>query len=64
MVNTWMAVFLRVHCDAVEATRSQGDSSEDDMNIDSGIASGAMTLQTAMVEWKAEQEREGRRLAD
>ncbi|KMP06761.1 hypothetical protein CIRG_06442 [Coccidioides immitis RMSCC 2394] len=64
MVNTWMAVFLRVHCDAVEATRSQGDSSEDDMNIDSGIASGAMTLQTAMVEWKAEQEREGRRLAE
>ncbi|EEP77716.1 conserved hypothetical protein [Uncinocarpus reesii 1704] len=61
MVNTWMAVFLRVHADAVEATRSH-DVDEDKMDVD--VSGGNVSLQYAMSEWKTEQEREGRRLAE
>lgn len=63
MVNAWMAVFLRVHADAVEATRSRDLRDDDEMNDDQG-RTRSTRLQMALSEWKVEQEREGRRLAE
>ncbi|WEW59446.1 rRNA-processing protein utp21 [Emydomyces testavorans] len=63
MVNTWMAVFLRVHADAIEATKSQ-DMDGDAMNHEEVCVDGKADLQKVLSEWKAEQEREGRRLAE
>ncbi|KAK2808062.1 hypothetical protein FQN49_008752, partial [Arthroderma sp. PD_2] len=55
LVNTWMAVFLRVHDDAVEAAVGPGanDSEED-----------VFGTSVALRQWKAEQESEAKRLAD
>ncbi|PGH22980.1 hypothetical protein AJ80_02895 [Polytolypa hystricis UAMH7299] len=52
LVNTWMAVFLRIHADVVGNALS---SEEGDKNS---------LLQDALGEWKIEQERESKRLAE
>lgn len=59
LVNTWMAVFLRLHGDTIEAvTASPTDIGDDEaVNVN-------LPLQNALSEWKVEQEREGKRLAD
>ncbi|KAM5499654.1 rRNA-processing protein utp21 [Microsporum canis] len=59
LVNTWMAVFLRVHNDAVEAAVGfQSDGSNGSMFVTN------VALQQALREWKVEQESETKRLAD
>ena len=55
LVNTWMAVFLRVHADAVGGSFGILEGNKSNLNS---------TLQAALTEWKDEQEREGRRLAE
>ncbi|EFR05515.1 U3 small nucleolar RNA-associated protein 21 [Nannizzia gypsea CBS 118893] len=59
LVNTWMAVFLRVHDDAVEA--AVGPQSSDS---NGGLFGPNVALQQALSEWKVEQESESKRLAD
>ncbi|KAI1970239.1 rRNA-processing protein utp21 [Ophidiomyces ophidiicola] len=62
MVNAWMAVFLRVHADSIEATKSE-DVNRDTVDSD-GDDNGRIALQTALSEWKTEHENEGKRLAE
>ncbi|DAA77989.1 TPA_exp: Uncharacterized protein A8136_5692 [Trichophyton benhamiae CBS 112371] len=59
LVNTWMAVFLRVHDDAVEAAVGPQPSEGNGAIFGPNVA-----LQQALREWKAEQESEAKRLAD
>ncbi|EZF78934.1 hypothetical protein H105_00069 [Trichophyton soudanense CBS 452.61] len=59
LVNTWMAVFLRVHDDAVEAAVGPQSSEGNGTIFGPNVA-----LQQALREWKAEQESEAKRLAD
>lgn len=63
MVNAWMAVFLKVHADAVEVTKSRDVKGDDEMNYGEDTNENH-DLQTALIDWKVEQEREGRRLAE
>lgn len=67
LVNAWMAVFLKVHGDVV------GDVSGNDENENDGAGAGDgdreaeathAALREALGEWKVEQEREGKRLAE
>lgn len=67
MVNTWMAVFLRVHGDAAGDDDEDSDRHRNRM-VDEGedeedtVESGS--LQDALAEFKAEQDSEGKRLGD
>ncbi|OJD22740.1 hypothetical protein ACJ73_05910 [Blastomyces percursus] len=69
LVNAWMAVFLRVHGDVVDVGEDGngeandadgGEGSEGEREAEGTRAA----LREALVEWKAEQEQEGKRLAE
>ncbi|ODH50486.1 hypothetical protein GX48_03447 [Paracoccidioides brasiliensis] len=61
LVNAWMAVFLRVHGDVIGESRD-GDGA--DGAGDSEAEATRAALREALREWKIEQEREGKRLAE
>ncbi|KAL2215265.1 Utp21 specific WD40 associated putative domain-containing protein [Thermoascus aurantiacus ATCC 26904] len=54
LVNAWMAVFLRLHADIV------GGGAE----MTEGEYEGLQALHDALMDWRIEQQREGRRLAE
>lgn len=58
LVNTWMAVFLRIHSDVIGGKIQPGSAN----NANPGGLD--LTLQEVLGEWKTEQEKEGRRLAE
>lgn len=67
LVNAWMAVFLKVHGDVIGALEEgeEGgrlDDEDDVMSVDGDDDAGS--LQAALVEWKIEQDREGKRMGD
>ena len=62
MVNTWMAVFLRVHGDA--AGLVDDDNGGDERMNEDGELVETGSLQNALAEFKLEQDREGKRLGD
>ncbi|OAX83052.1 hypothetical protein ACJ72_02598 [Emergomyces africanus] len=62
LVNAWMAVFLRVHGDVVGDVSGQNDENGNDGDMEA--ESTRTALREALGEWKAEQEREGKRLAE
>ncbi|EGE85260.1 SnoRNA binding protein [Blastomyces dermatitidis ATCC 18188] len=69
LVNAWMAVFLRVHGDVVDVGEDENGEGNDDDGDDGGDGEGEAegtrtALREALGEWKVEQEREGRRLAE
>ncbi|KAK2737888.1 hypothetical protein FQN57_007339 [Myotisia sp. PD_48] len=57
LVNTWMAVFLRVHSDSVEAAMGPEEGDQE-------VVSNNPALRAALGEWKREQESEVKRLAN
>jgi len=59
LVNAWMAVFLKLHGDEVVRVAGLDDESE----MDDGAEEGAVLVEK-LQEWRREQEREGKRLAD
>jgi U3 small nucleolar RNA-associated protein 21 len=58
LINAWMAVFLRAHADAVEEISGISDQNVGNLN------DASVKLRAALAEWKVEQEREGKRLAE
>ncbi|PGG97307.1 U3 small nucleolar RNA-associated protein 21 [Blastomyces parvus] len=66
LVNAWMAVFLRVHGDVVDVGEDGNgdDGGESEDGDEKEAESTRAALREALQEWKVEQEREGRRLAE
>ncbi|KLJ09173.1 hypothetical protein EMPG_15402 [Blastomyces silverae] len=71
LVNAWMAVFLRVHGDVVDVDGGEDGNGEGSDGAGEGGGEGEReaegtraALREALGEWKVEQEREGRRLAE
>ncbi|OJD14390.1 hypothetical protein AJ78_05265 [Emergomyces pasteurianus Ep9510] len=62
LVNAWMSVFLRVHGDIVGEVSYDNDENGNDGDREAEAT--RTVLRKALREWKVEQEREGKRLAE
>jgi U3 small nucleolar RNA-associated protein 21 len=64
LVQTWMAVFLRLHGETLVAAQTIGGSEDevDEEGEEEDVESGVEALLEALYIWRAEQEREAKRL--
>ena len=62
LVQAWMAVFLKVHGESIVSAAEDGSGGEEEEEEEGGGL--GLGLREALQEWRGEQEREGRRLAD